>query len=80
MKKLLTLTLIASLFLTACTEDLTNIGFEETPTNDESETIPAVTDADWSKGNLEADVVLVEYSDFQCPACKAREQIGRAHV
>jgi protein-disulfide isomerase len=39
-----------------------------------SETGPAVTvDAinaeDWIKGNREAKVVLIEYSDLQCPAC-----------
>uniref|UniRef100_A0A831Z138 DsbA family protein n=1 Tax=candidate division WWE3 bacterium TaxID=2053526 RepID=A0A831Z138_UNCKA len=31
----------------------------------------AIADSDWVKGNRNADVVLVEYSDLQCPACAA---------
>ena len=33
--------------------------------------IPAVTEQDHVKGNSNADVVIIEYSDFQCPACGA---------
>jgi protein-disulfide isomerase len=27
------------------------------------------TPEDWIKGNLDANIVIIEYSDFQCPAC-----------
>lgn len=30
-----------------------------------------ITTADWTRGNSSSTVTLIEYSDFQCPACAA---------
>jgi protein-disulfide isomerase len=30
---------------------------------------PAISDQDWSQGNKNAKTTLVEYSDYECPAC-----------
>lgn len=42
-----------------------------------SSTIPAVTASDHVSGPLTAKAVLIEYSDFQCPACGAYAPIVR---
>ena len=34
-----------------------------------STTAPAITAADWTEGNPNAKVSLIEYGDFECPAC-----------
>jgi protein-disulfide isomerase len=36
---------------------------------------PAITAADWSEGNANAKVSVIEYGDFQCPACGTYEPI-----
>ena len=32
-------------------------------------TVPAITASDWAEGNPNAKVSLIEYGDFECPAC-----------
>lgn len=46
---------------------------DDTPTKEQLAAIPAVSDTDHIRGNRNAKIVMVEYSDFECPFC------GRFH-
>lgn len=51
----------------AATVQNTGSAFEEMP---ELEPIPNISEADYVRGNPNAPIVIVEYSDYDCPFCK----------
>ena len=50
------------------------------PASLEPSALSGVSSADWVKGNRESKIVLVEYSDFQCPACGAYHPVVKQLV
>ncbi len=49
-------------FSTAVNSTTTPAGFVAT-------TVPAIASVDWTRGNPKASVTVVEYADYECPAC-----------
>ena len=47
---------------------------EAAPVADTSNKIDPVTEADHIKGNINAPIKIVEYSDFECPFCKRNHE------
>lgn len=39
------------------------------PTEDQLAALPGLTDDDHIRGNKDAEIVLIEYTDFECPFC-----------
>jgi protein-disulfide isomerase len=50
----------------------------KTPPPDISKQVSEVKAEDWVKGGKEGKIILVEYSDFQCPSCASYQPIIEA--
>ena len=47
---------------------------------DQAAKVPQVTSADWVRGSRDAQVFLIEYSDYECPFCKQFHPTGQQVV
>ena len=64
--------------LVATTLGIIVLGLSQSPSSDGTGAgalAPAITDVDWKAGAIDAKVSVIEYGDFQCPACGAYHPI-----
>lgn len=45
------------------------------PASEQNKPTNAILPTDWYTGNPDAQIKVIEYSDFQCPACQAYRQV-----
>lgn len=50
-------------------QSVTSTNVEKSQSGNEIADMLKVNEDDWTKGNPNADIVVIKYSDFQCPSC-----------
>lgn len=63
--------LTSTIFLVIASFVFAAIKFSNDSPNQPTLPIDAIVSSDWVKGDKNAKTILIEYSDFQCPACAA---------
>jgi protein-disulfide isomerase len=65
------LIVVAIVVVVAAAMSGTGSGIPTTPSDFVATTVPAITSADWQEGDTNSPVSVIEYGDFECPACGA---------